>query len=133
MGSRRARRERAPLASRSRSSAERRFVSSKRRAPPSSPVKPPIVVTEREASRTCRTPLSYSGSIRAAVCAAEVVAPPMSSGVSNPRRFISRATPTISSKDGVISPLKPITSAPSSRAASSIVCDGTMTPRSTTS
>ena len=51
-----------------------------------------------------------------AVCALLVVAPPISSGTSKPSRVISLATCTISSSDGVISPLKPMMSAFCSRA-----------------
>ena len=68
-----------------------------------------------------------------AVCARDVVAPPISSGMSKPCRSISEARLTISSSDGVISPESPMMSAPSSLAASRIFCAGTMTPRSTTS
>src|SRR5205823_4046186 len=63
----------------------------------------------------------------------DVVAPPISSGSSIPRRSISRATSTIWSSDGVISPDRPTTSAPSSTAVSRTRSAGTMTPRSTTS
>ena len=75
----------------------------------------------------------YAGAIRTAVCCFEVVAPPISSGRSRPRRSISSATWTISSSDGVISPDRPTTSAPSCAAASRIFSAGTITPRSTTS
>jgi len=63
----------------------------------------------------------------------DVVAPPISSGRSSPRRSISRATLTISSSDGVISPESPTTFASSARAVSRIVSAGTITPRSSTS
>ena len=46
-----------------------------------------------------------------AVCWRDVVAPPISSGRSIPRRSISRATSTIWSSDGVISPDSPTMSA----------------------
>ena len=62
-----------------------------------------------------------------------VVAPPIKSGVFKPRLFISRATNTISSKDGVISPLRPITSASNSSATDKILSAGTITPKSFTS
>ncbi len=68
-----------------------------------------------------------------AVCAGEVVAPPISSGIVKPWRCISRATCTISSSEGVISPDSPIMSAPSRRAVSRIFSHGTITPRSMTS
>ena len=51
-------------------------------------------------------------------------------GRSKPCRSISLATLTISSRDGVISPLNPIMSAFSARAASRILAHGTITPRS---
>ena len=54
------------------------------------------------------------------MCARLVVAPPISNGSENPSRSISCATCTISSSDGVISPLKPMTSAFRSRAVSRI-------------
>ena len=50
------------------------------------------------------TPPAYCGSIFTAVCAGEVVAPPMSSGWRYPSRCISFATCTISSSEGVIKP-----------------------------
>ncbi|MNU04437.1 hypothetical protein D3C72_2488450 [compost metagenome] len=62
-----------------------------------------------------------------------VVAPPISRGMSKPRRSISRATKTISSSDGVIRPLRPTMSALCSMAASRMRSAGTMTPRSMTS
>ena len=46
-----------------------------------------MVVTDREASLTWMTPWGYSGSILTAVWATEVVAPPMSSGMSNSWRL----------------------------------------------
>ena len=49
----------------------------------------------------------YSGAIRTAVCCFDVVAPPIRSGSSIPRRSISFATWTISSSDGVIRPERP--------------------------
>jgi len=54
-----------------------------------------------------------------AVWAREVVAPPISSGMSKPWRSISDARFTISSRDGVIRPDRPMRSAPSALAASS--------------
>ena len=60
-----------------------------------------------------------------------VVAPPINSGRFMPRRCISRATWTISSRLGVISPLSPTMSAPCSTAVSRILWQGTITPRST--
>ena len=60
--------------------------------------------TTREASSTCTVGCEYAGAIRTAVCCFDVVAPPISSGRSSPRRSISRATWTISSSDGVIRP-----------------------------
>lgn len=89
--------------------------------------------TEREASLTQTTGPSYFWSTLTAVCAREVVAPPRSSGMSKPCRFISSATPTISSRLGVMRPESPMMSAFSALAVSRIFCAGTMTPRSTTS
>ena len=91
------------------------------------------VGTEREASLTHTTGPSYFWSILTAVWAREVVAPPMSSGISRPRRCISEAKLTISSSDGVIRPDRPMMSAPCSCAASRIFWAGTITPRSITS
>jgi len=72
--------------------------------------------------------------MRTEVCAGEGGgAAPISSGPVNPWRCISRATCTISSSDGVISPERPIRSARSRRAVSSIFSQGTITPRSITS
>ncbi len=62
-----------------------------------------------------------------------MVAPPISSGISNPWRCISEAMFTISSSDGVMRPERPITSASTSRAVSRIFWAGTITPRSITS
>ena len=87
----------------------------------------------RLASSTCTVSCEYAGAIRTAVCWREVVAPPISSGTSSPRRSISSATSTIWSSDGVISPESPITSAPSATAVSRILSAGTITPRSITS
>ncbi len=89
--------------------------------------------TTREASSTWTVGCEYAGAIRTAVCCFEVVAPPISSGSSSPRRSISRATLTISSSDGVIRPDSPTRSAPSAAAVSRIRSAGTITPRSTTS
>ncbi len=75
----------------------------------------------------------YFGVTLTAVCAREVVAPPMSNGISNPCRSISLAKLTISSSDGVIRPDRPIRSAPTSVALSRIFWAGTITPRSITS
>ena len=89
--------------------------------------------TEREASFTQTTGPWYFLSTLTAVCAREVVAPPMSSGMSRPWRSISEAKFTISSSEGVMSPESPMMSALCSLAASMIFCAGTMTPRSMTS
>ncbi len=75
----------------------------------------------------------YSGAIRTAVCCFDVVAPPIRSGSSIPRRSISFATWTISSREGVIRPERPTMSQSSSSAVSRIRSAGTMTPRSMTS
>ncbi len=91
------------------------------------------VGTEREASFTHTTGPSYFGSTLTAVCARDVVAPPTSSGMSSPSRCISVANPTISSRDGVMRPDRPMMSAPTSLAVSRIFCAGTITPRSMTS
>src|SRR5947208_3031136 len=71
--------------------------------------------------------------MRSAVWALLVVAPPISSGVVRLSRCISPATVTISSRDGVIRPLRPIMSARLSFAAFRMSCHGTITPRSMTS
>jgi hypothetical protein len=63
----------------------------------------------------------------------EVVAPPMSRGSLKPCRSISLATCTISSREGVIRPLRPITSTFSSAAFANIFSAATITPRSITS
>ena len=70
-----------------------------------------VTGTARLASSTWTTGSLYCGAIFTAVCARLVVAPPMSRGNLNPWRSISRATCTISSRDGVIRPLTPIRSA----------------------
>ena len=67
--------------------------------------------TTRDASSTWTVALLYSGAIFTAVCWRLVVAPPMSSGRLSCRRSISLATNTISSSDGVMSPLRPTMSA----------------------
>ena len=85
------------------SSSRRRFGSSRRET----------TSTTRLASSTCTVSLPYSGAIFTAVCCREVVAPPIRSGSSSRRRSISRATSTIWSSDGVISPERPTTSTPS--------------------
>jgi hypothetical protein len=90
-------------------------------------------LTTREASSTCTAGPLYSGATLIAVCRALVVAPPISSGRVNPSRCISRATCTISSSDGVISPDRPTRSAERSRTAARIFSHGTITPRSMTS
>ena len=95
--------------------------------------RPETTSTTREASATWTVLPSNAGAIRTAVCWRDVVAPPMSSGVRIFRRRISPATNTISSSDGVIRPLSPIRSAPSSAAARRIRSQGTITPRSITS
>src|SRR3546814_12460836 len=64
--------------------------------------------TERDASFTQITGPWYARSIFTAVCARDVVAPPISSGSSKPLRSISLATVTISSSDGVIRPDRPM-------------------------
>lgn len=91
------------------------------------------VGTEREASFTHTTGPWYFEVTRTAVCALDVVAPPSNSGMSNPCRSISCATPTISSSEGVIRPDRPMMSAFSAFAVSRILAVGTITPRSTTS
>ena len=58
---------------------------------------------------------------------------PIKSGTVNRQRSNSPATRTISSREGVIKPLSPITSTSLSRAASKISSAGTFTPRSITS
>src|SRR3546814_18175476 len=63
----------------------------------------------------------------------EVVAPPISSGITIPARVISSATVPISSSDGVISPDRPIMSASLSLADFRISLHGTITQRSITS
>jgi hypothetical protein len=62
----------------------------------------------------------YFPSTLTAVWAVEVVAPPMSSGISKPWRSISAGDPTISSRLGVIRPDNPMMSAPTSFAVSRI-------------
>ncbi len=93
----------------------------------------PATATAREASATWTTGDEYAGSILTAVWTRDVVAPPMSSGVSIPSRSMSDATWTISSSEGVMRPDRPIMSAPTSRAVSRMRAAGTMTPRSITS
>src|SRR5436190_1497839 len=78
--------------------------------------------TTREASSTCTVGREYAGAIRTAVCCFEVVAPPISSGRSSPRRSISFATLTISSSDDVIRPDSTTTLQPSTRTVSRILC-----------
>ena len=68
------------------------------------------VGTDRDASLT-QTTGPCTGSTLTAVCAREVVAPPMRSGISKPWRCISAAKPTISSSEGVIRPDRPMRSA----------------------
>ncbi|MCY1424546.1 hypothetical protein D9M71_402960 [compost metagenome] len=75
----------------------------------------------------------YCGSIFTAVCALEVVAPPIISGRLKPWRCISLATWTISSSDGVIRPDRPMMSHFCSLAVCRIFSQGTITPRSTMS
>ena len=94
---------------------------------------PETTSTTRLASSTCTVSCEYAGAIRTAVCCRDVVAPPISSGRSSPRRSISSATSTIWSSDGVIRPERPTTSAPSATAVSRIRSAGTITPRSITS
>ena len=93
----------------------------------------PATVTLRDASSTCTTPFSYSGAMRTAVCMRDVVAPPIIKGIVIFLRFISLATWTISSRDGVINPLKPIIDTPFSMATCKILSAGTITPISITS
>ena len=69
-----------------------------------------MMFTTREASSTCTTGRENAGAIFTAVCWREVVAPPISSGSVIPRRSISLATCTISSRDGVMSPESPTAS-----------------------
>mmetsp|Transcript_15025 Transcript_15025/g.26111 ORF Transcript_15025/g.26111 Transcript_15025/m.26111 type:complete len:233 (+) Transcript_15025:1816-2514(+) len=88
--------------------------------------------TLRLASSTWITGPEYTGEILTAVCILLVVAPPMSSGVVMPRSCIFFATVTISSKLGVMSPDSPMTSALCSTAASRILSQGVITPRSIT-
>jgi hypothetical protein len=76
---------------------------------------------------------SYCGAIFTAVCCLLVVAPPINSGSVKPRRFISLATCTISSSEGVMSPESPIASTFSASARRRISSAATMTPRSITS
>ena len=89
--------------------------------------------TAREASFTYTTAWEYCGAIFTEVCAGDVVAPPISSGTTKPCRCISRATCTISSSEGVMSPDSPMKSTCSRRAVSRIFSHGTITPRSMTS
>ena len=65
-----------------------------------------------------------------AVCLGEVVAPPINNGIVNPCRSISFATFSISSREGVIKPLKHIASTFSFFAVFNIFSHGTITPRS---
>lgn len=74
----------------------------------------------------------YTGAIFTAVCILEVVAPPMSSGVFKPRSSIFLATVTISSREGVMRPDRPMMSAFSASAASRIFSQGVITPKSIT-
>jgi len=90
----------------------------------------PATVTLRLASKTCTTPLSYSGAIFTAVCILLVVAPPISSGISIPSRFISLPMYTISSNEGVINPLSPMMSTWCFFASVKIFSAGTITPKS---
>ncbi|SHT37822.1 Uncharacterised protein [Mycobacteroides abscessus subsp. abscessus] len=76
--------------------------------------------TERDASLTHTTGPLRRGEIFTAVWAREVVAPPISSGISRPSRSISTAKLAISSSDGVIRPDSPMMSASCSFAASRI-------------
>ena len=75
----------------------------------------------------------YFGAIFTAVCRADVVAPPIKSGSVSPACSNSWATCTISSRLGVIRPLRPTMSTRWALASSMIFAQGTMTPRSTTS
>ena len=87
-------------------------------------------VTALEASLTWTTVAAYSGAILTAVCAREVVAPPIIIGILMFNLSISLAKYTISSNEGVINPLKPIISTFSFMAASIIFSGGTITPKS---
>ena len=78
------------------------------------------------------TPLGYSGAIFTAVWRAEVVAPPTMTGTVMPRCCSSLSVRVISSKEGVMSPLSPITAAWCSMAALTMVSLSTITPRSMT-
>ena len=89
--------------------------------------------TAFEASFTCITEPEYSGDILTAVCVFDVVAPPIKTGILRFNFSNSFAKKTISSRDGVISPLKPIISTFSFIAVSIIFSGGTITPRSTIS
>ena len=89
-------------------------------------------VTLLLASNTCTTPLSYLGAILTAVWVRLVGAPPMSRGRFIFLLFISSATCTISSSEGVIRPDKPMMAALWAIASSSILSAGTITPRSLT-
>ena len=95
--------------------------------------KDPATETLLDASSTCTTPPSYCCAILSAVCIRDVVAPPISRGCFIPRRFISLATCTISSNEGVINPLNPMMSALCLTASSRILSAPTITPRSTIS
>ena len=124
-------RSRSACCSRNRSWASRFSASSCGRRTGSS--KAETTPTTRDASRTCTTGCEYSGAILTAVCCRDVVAPPISSGSDSPRRSISCAASTIWSRDGVIRPDSPTTSAPTSAAVSRTRSAGTITPRSWTS
>jgi len=74
----------------------------------------------------------YSGASLTAVCRSEVVAPPIRIGMRSPICSTATITLAISSSDGVISPLSPITSACCRTAVSTIRSLSTITPRSST-
>ena len=80
-------------------------------ARPTAGRRPPAPTARRPSPRS--TGPWYFCATLTAVCAREVVAPPISSGISKPCRSISDARLTISSSDGVISPERPMMSAPS--------------------
>jgi hypothetical protein len=88
----------------------------------------------REASSTWTTAPEYLGAIFTAVCRAEVVAPPIRSGTESFSCSNSWATCTISSRLGVIRPLRAHDVDLRGEFASSMIfAQGTITPRSITS
>ena len=83
-----------------------------------------------EASFTQTTGPLYTGAIIRAVCKGEVVAPPTRSGIRKPEASMARAVFTISSRLGVIKPLRPTRSALLSMASCTMRSAGHITPRS---